>query len=151
MGFLIMEKLVKANRHFGIVVSDLENSLKFYCDVLGFKIFKSMTESGEHLDKMLSLENVNVKTVKMTIGGDTLIELLEYQNPHSGPNNKKINDLGASHLALTVYDLEKTYKVLKNIGIRFTSPPQTSPDGNALVTFCFDPDNTPIELVQVLN
>jgi len=59
--------------------------------------------------------------------------------------------IGASHFALTVDDLEKTYDYLIKNGVKFTAPPQQTPDGFAKVTFCEDPDGTPIELVEVIN
>ena len=37
-------------RHTGIVVSDMEKSLKFYRDLLGFKIRKDMVESGDYIN-----------------------------------------------------------------------------------------------------
>mgnify|MGYP000114723570 CR=1 FL=1 len=43
------------------------------------------------------------------------------------------------------------YQKLTESGVKFNAPPQLSPDGYAKVTFCLDPDNTPVELVQVLN
>ena len=47
--------------------------------------------------------------------------------------------------------LQKTYEYLLKNGVKFNAPPQLPPDGNAKVTFCEDPDGTPIELVQVIN
>ena len=51
-------------RHIGIVVTNIEKSLKFYRDLLGLKIERSMNESGEYIDNMLGFENVHVKTCK---------------------------------------------------------------------------------------
>ena len=69
--------MIAGVRHFGIVVSNMERSLEFYRDLLGLKIERSMNESGSFLDNMLNLENVKVKTVKMSApNGITLIELL---------------------------------------------------------------------------
>ena len=59
--------------------------------------------------------------------------------------------IGASHIAFTVDDLDKTYQYLLDNGVKFNAPPQKSPDGFAKVTFCSDPDNTPIELVEVIS
>ena len=76
-----MADFIKGTRHFGIVVRNLETSIAFYQD-LGLKITKQMDESGEHIDKMLSLTDVNVTTVKMSAPEtDTLIELLHYKTP----------------------------------------------------------------------
>jgi len=143
---------MKAIRHFGIVVSDLEASLHFYGDLLGLSVKRDMVEEGEFVDAILGLKNVKVRTVKMKAeNGDTLVELLEYQS-HKGKRREdyRIFDLGASHIAFTVEDTDAEYERLKKEGVSFICAPQVSPDGKAKVTFCVDPDGVPIELVQEL-
>ena len=144
--------MIKAVRHFGIVVSDMERALRFYRDLLGLKVLKAMDESGEHIDNMLSLNDVQVTTVKMSAGGDSiLIELLAFKSHRDGvPADRRIYSIGPTHVAFTVNDLEAAYHHLTDAGIHFHAPPQQSPDGFAKVTFCHDPDGTPIELVEVL-
>ena len=51
-------------RHVGIVVNNIENSLKFYRDIFGLQIQRSLSESGTYIDNMLGFENVKVKTIK---------------------------------------------------------------------------------------
>ena len=139
-------------RHIGIVVKNIENSLKFYRDLLGLQIQRTMNESGEYIDNMLGFKDVKVKTVKMSApNGLTLVELLEFDAPKGRDLSNQINDLGASHVAFTVSNIDEMYEKLKQSGIKFNAPPQLSPDGYAKVTFCFDPDGTPVELVQVLD
>ena len=146
-----MTDFIKGTRHFGIVVRNLKTSIAFYED-LGLKITKQMDESGEHIDKMLSLTDVNVTTVKMSAPEtDTLIELLHYKNPIPKKIERKINDLGPSHLAFTVKNLSENYKKLSQKGIEFFSEPQLSPDKTVLVVFCNDPNGIPIELVEQLD
>lgn len=143
---------MKAVRHFGIVVSDMERSLHFYRDLLGLKVVWVMDESGEYIDNMLSLQNVRVATVKMSANsGSTLIELLEFNShPRETPSKREVYTIGPSHVAFTVDDLDVVYRRLSQAGIRFNAPPQLSPDGYAKVTFCQDPDGTLVELVEVL-
>ena len=145
--------MIKEVRHIGISVTNMEKSLKFYRDLLGFKIEREMDESGSHLDNMLSLKNVNVKTIKMSIDGKggTLVELLQFFSHAKKPEDSEITRIGTSHFALTVNNLDEIYEKFKKEGIKFNSSPQTSPDGYAKVAFCLDPDNTLIELVQVLD
>ena len=139
-------------RHIGIVVKNIENSLKFYRDLLGLQIQRTMNESGEYIDNMLGFKDVKVKTVKMSApNGLTLVELLEFDVPKGSNLPRHVNDLGASHVAFTVSNIDEMYKKLKQSGIKFNAPPQLTPDGYAKVTFCFDPDGTPVELVQVLD
>jgi|TARA_B110000014_G_scaffold264249_1_gene264390 methylmalonyl-CoA/ethylmalonyl-CoA epimerase len=139
-------------RHIGIVVKNIENSLKFYRDILELEIQRTMDESGDYINNMLGLENVKVKTVKLSApSGPTLVELLEFSNPEGNPLSRNVHDLGASHVAFTVSNIDEIYQKLTESGVKFNAPPQLSPDGYAKVTFCLDPDNTPVELVQVLN
>ena len=143
---------MKTVRHFGIVVSDMEKSLHFYRDMLGLRILRDMTEEGKFIDTILGLSNVKVRTVKMAAeNGSTLVELLQYES-HEGKKreNYKMFDFGASHVAFEVKDIDEEYKRLKEQGIAFVCEPQISPDNKAKVTFCFDPDSVPIELVEKL-
>ena len=145
--------MIKEVRHVGITVTNMEQSLKFYRDILGFKIQREMDESGSYIDNMLALDDVKVKTVKMSANNSdgTLIELLQFFSHPNKVENSKITRIGTSHFAITVENLDKIYLKLKNAGVKFNAPPQLSPDKYAKVTFCFDPDNTLIELVEVLD
>ena len=143
---------MKAIRHFGIVVQNMEKSLHFYRDLLGLQIKRDMQEEGEFIDTILGLQKVKVHTVKMVSdNGDTLVELLEYTS-HEGKRreNYEIFDVGASHVAFTVENADAEYERLQEAGVRFNCSPQVSPDGKAKVTFCYDPDGVPIELVEEL-
>ena len=145
-----MSKIIRT-RHFGIVVKDMKRSIEFYQNVLGFQIKKEANETGEYLDKMLDLKNVQVKTVKMSINEDeTLIELLEYSSPTSMNCEKRVFDFGVSHFALTVENLDELIINLKKNHVKLNSEPVISPDKKAKVAFCFDPDGSPIELVEEL-
>ncbi len=128
----------------------MESSLKFYRDLLGLKIIRDMNEKGDYLNNMLSLENVQVRTVKLGIENDnTLIELLDFKS-HVDNEIRNFYTIGASHLALTVRNIDELVKKLSENNIKFNAKPQHSPDGLVKVTFCKDPDGTPIELVEML-
>lgn len=142
-----------AVRHCGIVVSDMERSLRFYRDLLGLKVARAMDESGEFIDNVLGLGNVQVTTVKLSgDDGPTLVELLEFKSHQDkDPVRRTLYSIGPTHAAFTVDNLDEVYRRLSQAGVRFNAPPQLSPDGYAKVTFCYDPDGTPVELVEVLD
>ena len=143
--------MIKDVRHVGIVVSDMEKSLKFYRDLLGLKVKSLEDEEGEFLDNMLAHENVKNKVAKLYAkNGNALIELIDSRS-YANKKDRDFFTIGASHFSLTVDDLEKTYDYLVKNGVKFTAPPQQTPDKFAKVTFCEDPDGTPIELVEVIN
>jgi catechol 2,3-dioxygenase-like lactoylglutathione lyase family enzyme len=145
--------IVTGVRHVGIVVRDLERALAFYRDGLGLAVVKQADEQGAYLDNMLALPGVRVTTVKLRApdGGPTLVELLRFREP---PNEdglpRALSAIGPSHVAFTVADLDLAFARLEAAGVRFHAPPQLSPDGYAKVTYCRDPDGTPVELVEVL-
>jgi catechol 2,3-dioxygenase-like lactoylglutathione lyase family enzyme len=142
--------MIKNIRHTGIVVDDLEASLHFYRDLLGFKFAKQMKESGDYIDNISSLRNIKVTTVKMGTPDGQMIELLQYHSHPRERRSREICDIGITHIAFTVEDLNHEYDRLKGEGVPFNAPPQLSPDGYAKVTFCRAPEGTLIELVEVL-
>ena len=138
-------------RHTGIVVSDAERSIDFYTNLLGFEIKKDMMESGDYIDNFSALKDARVRTVKMTLENQDMVELLWYESHREKPDMERpITRIGCSHIAMTVENLDDTYERLVSAGVEFNSPPQLSPDGFAKVTFCKDPDGSLIELVEEL-
>lgn len=83
--------------------------------------------------------------------GVTLVELLRFTSHGDGSAaTRPIYQIGPSHVAFTVDDLDAAYLTLVRAGIVFTASPQLSPDGYAKLAYCYDPDRTPVEPVQVL-
>jgi catechol 2,3-dioxygenase-like lactoylglutathione lyase family enzyme len=138
-------------RHTGIVVTDIEKSIDFYRQYFGFEVQKDMIESGEYIDNFCSLEDVKVRTVKMALENGDMIELLDFISHPEENNEKRINNIGCTHFALTIENLDELYSAMTNNGVFFNCCPQLSPDGQAKATFCTDPDGTFIELVEILN
>ncbi|MEI6152941.1 MAG: VOC family protein, partial [Deltaproteobacteria bacterium] len=93
--------MIKDIRHTGIVVIDLDESLRFYRDLLGFQIAKQMEESGNYIDNILSLHNVKVTTVKITSSSGQMIELLKYHSHPAEQRRREICEIGVSHIAFT--------------------------------------------------
>jgi catechol 2,3-dioxygenase-like lactoylglutathione lyase family enzyme len=138
-------------RHVGIVVKDMEKSLTFYRDLLGFKVISMQEECGQYIEFMLAQAFVQVTTVKMEMPDGNIIELLQFQRPMGPITKHEIFELGISHFALTVDDIEAEYLRLSEAGVGFNSGPILTPDKKHKVCFAWDPDGTYIEFVQALN
>ena len=93
-------------RHFGITVTNIEKSIEFYRDVLGFEVSRIMDESGNHIDAFSNLKDVKVKTVKMKDSSGGMIELLQYFSHPEKANFDSICRVGCSHFAMTVENLD---------------------------------------------
>ena len=142
--------MMKTIRHIGIVVSDLDKALCFYKDMLGLKVVKDTNEPSDFIDTILSLKNTSLRTVKMEAHDGNLIELLYFKSHPEKPKKRGITEIGCSHVAFTVENIDELYNKLTKKGVVFNSSPKISPDGYAKVAFCKDPDGTFIELVEVL-
>jgi catechol 2,3-dioxygenase-like lactoylglutathione lyase family enzyme len=145
------KKVIKEVRHTGIVITDMEKSLAFYRDLLGLKIANDSIEEGDYIDSVLGLSDIRVHIVKMTAPDGSMVELLQYHShPRKAPSSRQLCDIGCSHVAFTVDDIDKEYNRLLKSGVKFVTPPRVSPDGYAKVTFCLDPEGNFVELAEVL-
>ena len=137
-------------RHIGIVIFDIQKSLEFYEKYLGFTLVKRMEEGGTYLDELLCIKNTKVTTIKLTDKNNQLIELLYFHNPKAKIINNELDNIGLTHFAITVENIDEIYSCLMQQNVEFLSTPHTSPDGYAKVAFCQDPNGVYIELVEVL-
>jgi catechol 2,3-dioxygenase-like lactoylglutathione lyase family enzyme len=138
--------------HFGICVSDLERSLAFYCDALGFEKAESHS-IGREFAPLMDLENVAV-TSQFIRKGTTTIELLGFDDPapYGDRVRRPLNQLGLTHLSFRVGDLEgAAAKVVERGGAVVESSRTTIDLGDTSLKFvyCTDPDGVRIELMDL--
>jgi len=137
-------------RHFGITITDVEESLSFYQDILGLEVVKVMDESGVHIDNFSGISGIKVKTIKLKDDNGSMIELLKYYSHPEEANHDLITRVGCSHFAMTVSDLDDVVEKIVSAGYSVNCEPQFSPDGNVKLTFAKGPDGVLIELVEML-
>lgn len=137
-------------RHVGLVVSNMQQALEFYRDLLGLKIQGTTDEKGNFINQLLAMENIELKTIKLSADDNaTRIELLEFSNPQSNQNKKLgLSNSGFTHVAFTVDNLDEMYLRLRKSGIQFNCPPKLSPNGKLKVAFCRDFEGNHLELIE---
>lgn len=136
--------------HVGICVSDIDRSLRFYRDLLGFTYRSELRVQGEPTDTLLRLRGVDLQAIYLERDG-TRIELLHYVSPgasgDTGP--RAMNARGLTHLSLRVDSVSATLATLRAGGVRVLDETLIDiPDFGAAAVFIADPDGTLIELVQ---
>lgn len=144
--------MIKNVRHTGIVVHDLESMAKFY-RLLGFVDENRAIEEGSFIEQVVDLTDVKVEWIKMRSPDGYLLELLQY---HTHPNvprkdKAKSNDLGCSHMAFTVNDIERAREEIVKAGGSIGNPPATTSNGKVKVAYCHDPEGVLIELVEEID
>jgi glyoxylase I family protein len=145
---------IQAFSHVGICVSDLERSLRFYCEGLGFELIESHTVGTEFGKLMEVAGNVVLQSRFVTRDG-VRIELLRFDEPgHQGTAARRpMNQLGLTHLSVRVADVDAAAAVIRKLGgsvFDHTRSKFANPDGSGMdFVYCTDPDGVRIELMRL--
>ena len=136
--------------HVGISVCNLEESVRFYTEVLGMEEGIRAHHEGDVLSQVIAVENAEVDVCYVT-KGNHLLELIEYKNKDQAKLNKSDksqDDPGLVHIAFIVDDVENIYQEIKALGYEFNSPPMVTRENGPKIAFFRGPDNVIIELYQ---
>jgi catechol 2,3-dioxygenase-like lactoylglutathione lyase family enzyme len=138
--------------HFGICVSELDRSLRFYCEGLGFERAESHA-IGSEFAALMDLPEVSV-TSQFIRKGTTAIELLAFQQPPSfgDATRRPVNQLGLTHFSFRVGDVNAVADRLVELGGTIVESSRTSIDFGGtrlLFVYCTDPDGVRIELMDL--
>ena len=138
--------------HTGITVVNLERSLAFWRDVLGFELSHRAHQTGELASEITGVPGAEISLAVLKAPGHK-IELLEYLAP---PERKRVEprpcDVGSVHVALTVDDLDAVLNRIAASGWKAAGKPQTlqaGPNAGKRVIYVRDPDGTTIEFMQL--
>jgi glyoxylase I family protein len=145
--------MIRSIRHTGIVVTDMDRALRFYCDLLGLShvVIDTVVSSDIHA-RVTAVPGARIRTVMLDAPDGIRIELLQYlSHPRPAPQRVDSCDIGCSHVAFTVDDVDRAYALLCGEGVAFNCPPQVDPTGYAKFAYCHDFDGTIVELTQVLD
>ncbi len=138
--------------HFGICVSDLDRSLRFYCDGLGFEKAESHA-IGAEFAALMDLPDVSV-TSQFIRKGTTAIELLAFSEPapFGDGARRPVNQLGLTHLSFRVDDVNAVAAKVVELGGAIVESSRTTIDfgGTPLeFVYCTDPDGVRVELMDL--
>lgn len=138
----------------GFTVTDVDRSLDFYTQALGFETISSIILEAAHDSQLEELQKGRIHIVTLKLG-DEQIRLMQYLDREGRPipPDSQSNDLWFQHLAIVVSDMDRAYAHLQSFSIEpISTAPQTMPPGNQeaayIQAFKFrDPDRHPLELI----
>ncbi|QCS41628.1 VOC family protein [Natrinema versiforme] len=131
--------------HVGLTVTDLEETLAFYRDVLGLSVADRFSVGGEAFADAVGIEGASADFAHLEADG-VRIELVEYDPEARGSPAAGLNQPGASHVGLSVDDLESFYETLPD-DVPTISEPRTSETGTTIL-FLRDPEGNLIEVLE---
>jgi len=131
--------------HFAVTVADLDRAVAFYRDVLELDVRNRFSVGGDAFATGVDVDGASADFAHMD-AGDARIELVEYDPEGDTRTNGQLNQPGATHLGLSVTDLDSVYAGLPE-NVETLSEPQTTESGTRIL-FLRDPDGTLIELLE---
>ena len=124
--------MVKGLGHAGISTRNMDESIRFYCDILGGRIILEVEEpKGTPWIKCVQYPD------------NTCIELF-----YPRKDFPLGTELGRNHSCFIVEDILELFQKLKESEIPITTEPRVARDGN-LQMWCLDPNGYPVEFLQL--
>lgn len=128
--------MIKKIEHVAIRVEDIETSIKFYTETLGFKLRKRFCEKES---------SVNIAFITV---GDLELEILEFPK-WAGNVDDSVQNF--PHLSFTVEDADATMKELMQRGVKFESEEILKVQNESLaIAFFRGPSGELLEISQRL-
>ena len=145
--------MIKGIQHVSYTVSNLDEALHFFRDLLGLPASDIMEPKGERLEKLYRMQQVAQRLAIVKTPKGDVIHLIQYLSPKGERIDARLCNAGVAHIAFEVDDIENTYKELIAKGVEFNNPPHW---GGQIVQeikgwgVCFmkGPDGIPVELMQ---
>lgn len=124
---------VRKLEHVGIMVADLEKSISFYTEIIGFR----------HLSTILNTNGViRLAFLAGQDSSDTELELIEGYND-SLPAEGKVH-----HIAFTVDDVEAEFERISSLGVPLRDTEITTLPNGSRYFFFYGPDGEFLEMFQ---
>ena len=142
--------MIRGIHHTAISTVDLERSIRFYRDLMGFEEVMdfSWPEGTTNMNATHALKETAGRVVLLK-AGNSMIELFQYTTPAPVPRDseRRLCDHGITHFCIDVDDIDAEYERLQAAGMLFHCPPVDY--GTVKTTYGRDPDGNVIELQEI--
>ena len=136
--------------HIGLCVSELDRSVEFYCEALGFDEVFRMHVDGPETAQLLGVPGLVLDLVYLQRDGFRL-ELLSYPAPgvHRNGQPRQMNAVGFTHLSFRVHDPDEVVaRIVRSGGRAWSERTVTFASGNRGL-MATDPDGNWLELIEL--
>ena len=142
---------ILGTNHTSFTVSDLDRSVAFYVDVLGFQLLDRSPRDPSFTEKVVGVPGAEIEVAYVQAPGHRL-ELIEYVAPNDrGKVVSRPCDTGFAHIAFDVDDVDSVVDAVRRAGVEPLSDPVATNDGpnaGGKAVYTRDPDGVTIEFIQ---
>ncbi len=141
--------------HTAIAVNDTEESLKFYRDLLGFRVAGRSLNYGPEQERLSGVSGARVRITSLRLSQAPGIELLEYLEPNNGrpfPTDERSNDIVHHEIDLKTPKIDAAVQQLRTKMVNFISPGENPVEIPELLwrkaMMVRDPDGHAIKVIE---
>jgi catechol 2,3-dioxygenase-like lactoylglutathione lyase family enzyme len=146
----LLLELYNGEYHLGHCVSDRDKLMYFYGYVLGLLPYRISHRTSKEIEVGLQVPGGQTMVAFMVIEPNQAVEF--YSFPVAKGKQKyelKLCDVGSTHVAFNVDDIQQTHAELKAKGAKFISKPiHREEKSEATMAYIIDPDGYMLELRQ---
>ena len=147
----MVKNQIQSFRHAGIVVSNIKKTSDIFKNYLGLKLLmKEKIVKGKYISNLVGINNAKIKIIIFISIDNIKYELLEYFNKKNSNKLLQSNNIGLSHLSLTVKNIDKLYNMRKNYNVKFVNSPIINKIDNVKVSYVKIMNEFILELVEEL-
>ena len=136
--------------HTSFTVSNLDTSIAFYTEILGFSLLNRSFRDPDFTAKVVGIPGAEIEVAYIQAPNHKL-ELIQY---HSPEDRRKLSarpcDTGFSHVAFDVDDIEAVVESVRQITEPLSEPVvvNAGPNKGGKAVYTRDPDGVTIEFIQ---
>ncbi|MCP4166190.1 MAG: hypothetical protein GY759_09895 [Chloroflexi bacterium] len=144
--------------HFSFTVSDIEQSIALYRDVLGMELQHTQEQANAYTRKFVGYPDAHLKVAQFKLSAKApplsghILELVEYVAPQGVKVDTATPNPGTAHLAFQVDDIHAEFARLRSLGVRFRSEEPIAIEAGinrgGYTCYFLDPDDITLEIIQ---
>ena len=129
--------------HVGLCTTDLDVARRFYCELLGFEVERTMDIPDQATSPLLGVEPPVGLSVIYLRRGTFVLELLRFDRPGNPEWSERLmNEPGLTHISYSVNDLPGAVARVEGLG-------GTVLNESPMAAFVHDPDGQLLELLPM--
>jgi len=134
--------------HLGLTVSDLDASVAFYRDVVGFAVEGRYEIAGEWFDTLTHNHGAQIDVAMLRMDA-LVLQLVAYDAGGGDTLALAHHHVGTPHLSITVDDVEARHAAIVASGAHDPTPLVDVMGAGIRSFYVADPDGVPVEFLEM--
>ena len=143
---------IVGTHHTCFQVADLERSLAFYRDLLGFELVWQRVNQEDYVRRIVGYPEADLHQAMLRFpASDHCLELIDYRGVARTPVDTSPPNPGTAHICLIVNGLREFFDKLTAAGVEAVGEPvrvTSGPNEGRLAVYMIDPDGFRLELIS---